>query len=233
MLFFNFWDRVLVAHSGPHVVDTSDTRRHVRSKRTYKMTNVWGADEIGRFFVTGATDAAGKPSHFHCRLCCKDVSVLTHGVHEVLRQFQGVKQFARDQRLRLETPGWRALYFEGNPFSDSELERQRERIRRGLLVFRDREYLFAEDLIVDDSGAPDATLPFLAAKVSSLIEVLRLGGPYQLVYQLWSQFTSTASRMNVDVTWSRDEVLFVNFLVPCVHVSMCIGLMVLYFSRSF
>ena len=35
---------------------------------------------------------------------------------------------------------------------------------------RDREYPFAKDLIGDDFGAPDATLPVLA-KVSSLIEV--------------------------------------------------------------
>ena len=58
----------------PHATDTSDTsadeseashpRRRVRSKRTFKLKKVWGADEVGRFFVTGATDAAGKPSHF-------------------------------------------------------------------------------------------------------------------------------------------------------------------------
>ena len=99
------------------------------------------------------------------------------------------------------------------------------------LVFRDREYPFAEDLIVDDSGAPDATLPVLA-KVSSLIEVLRLGGYYELVYQLWSQFTWTASRTNVDVTWSRYEVLVGNFLFhvstyPTISVFWCCV-----FSRS-
>ena len=115
-----------------------------------------GADEVGRFFVTGATDATGKPSHFYCRICRKYVSVLTHGPHEVLRHFQGVKHLARDQRLRLETPGWRVLDFEGNPLSESELECRRESILRGPLVIRDREYLFAEDLIVDDSGAADA-----------------------------------------------------------------------------
>ena len=94
----------------------------------------------------------------------------------MLRHFQGVKDFACDQRLRLETPGWRALAFGGNPLSESELERQRERILRSLLVFRYREYLFAEDLIVDDPETPDATLS-APAKMSSLIEVLRLGGP--------------------------------------------------------
>ena len=137
-----------------------------------------GANEVGQFFVTGATDAAGKPSHFYCRVCRKDVSVLTHGPHEILRHYQGVKHFARDQRLRLETPGWRVLDFEGNPLSESELE-----VLRGPLVVRDREYLYAEDSIVDESGALDATLP-VVAKVSSLIEVLRLGGPYELVSQL-------------------------------------------------
>ena len=170
------------------------------------MKKVWGADEVDRFSVTGATDAASKPSHFYFRICRKDVWVLTHSPHEVLRHFQGVKYFARDQRLRLETPGWRVLDFEGNPLSESELERHRESILRGPLVIRDREYPFAEDLVVDDSGAPDDTLPVLA-KVSSLIEVLRLGGSYELVHQLWSQFTITTSRVNIDVTWSRDEML--------------------------
>ena len=62
------------ARPGPHVADTSDSsadeseashsRRRVRSKHTFKMKKVWGANEVGQFFVTRATDAAGKPSHF-------------------------------------------------------------------------------------------------------------------------------------------------------------------------
>ena len=159
-----------------------------------------GANEVRQFLVTGVTDAAGKPSLFYCRVCRKDVSVLTHGPHEILRHYQGLKHFARDQRLRLETPGWRVLDFEGNPPSESELERQREHILRGPLVVRDREYPFAEDLIIDESGAPDATLP-VVAEVSSLIEIVRLGGQYELVNQLWSQFTLIASRVNIDVSW--------------------------------
>ena len=98
------------------------------------------------------------------------------------------------------------LDFEGNLLSESDLERRREHILRGPLVVRDREYHFAEDLIIDESEAPDATLP-VVSKVSSLIETLRLGGPYELVSQLWSQFTLIASRVNIEVAWSRDEVL--------------------------
>ena len=74
-----------------------------------------GADEVARFFVTGAKDPTGKPSHFYRRICRKDVSVLTHGPQEVLRNFHGVKHLAADQQLRLETPGWQVLDFEVNP----------------------------------------------------------------------------------------------------------------------
>ena len=184
------------------------------------MKKLWGANEVGQFFVTGATNAAGKPSHFYCRVCRKDVSVLTHGAHEILRHYQGVKHFARDQRLRLETPGWRVLDLEGDPLSETELERRREQILRGLLVVRDREYPFAEDLIIDESGAPDTTLP-VVAKVSSLIETLRLGGPYELVSQLWAQFTLIASRVNIEVAWSRDEVL-VGIILLALTMHLCL-----------
>ena len=80
-----------------HTFETTDTSgdetegsepwRSVRSKRTLKMKKVWRADELGRFFVTEPTDASGKPSHIYCRICRKDVSVMTHGVHETLRHY--------------------------------------------------------------------------------------------------------------------------------------------------
>ena len=215
MPFSSIWDMVLRTSADDS--EASHPRRRVRSKRTFKMKKVWGADEVDRFLVIGATDAAGKPSYFYCRICHKDVSVLTHGPHEVLRHFQGVKQFARDKRLRLETPGLRVLDFKGNPFTESEFESRRESILRGLLVIRDRENPFAEDLIVDDSGAPYAKLPVLA-KVSSLVEVLHLGGSYELLHQLWSQFILTASRVNIDVTWSRNKVLVGNFCFQCLRM---------------
>ena len=99
----------------PQRVETSDTSgddtdasqgsRKVLSKKTYRMKKVYAVTELGRFFVPGPLDAANMPSHFYCRLCRKNVSVLTHGHDEVLRHFQGRRHFARDQRLRHETPG--------------------------------------------------------------------------------------------------------------------------------
>ena len=72
--------------------------------------------------------------------------------------------------------------------SPAEVERQREKIMRAPLIVRDREYPFSEDVIVDETGAVDPNLGVMA-KVSSLIEVLRLGGSYELVYFLLSVST--------------------------------------------
>ena len=73
----------------PRLGDTTDTsgdesdagepRRRVRTKKTYRMKKAWGVGDVGRFFVTGPTDAVTKPSRFYRRICRKDVSVLTHG----------------------------------------------------------------------------------------------------------------------------------------------------------
>ena len=114
------------------------------------------------------------------------------------------------------------LDYEGNIMSPAEVERQREKFLRAPLVVRDREYPFSEDVIVDETGAVDPNLEVMA-EVSSLIKMLRLGGSYELVYRLWAQFILSAVRVNVDVTWSRDEVLvsfyslLYVFYVACVH----------------
>ena len=151
------------------------------------MKKVWEADELSRFFVTGPTDAFGKPSQFYCDICRKVVSVVLHGLHEMLRHYQGTKQFLRDQCLRLEIPGWRVLDFEGNPMKEEEGEWQREQILRAPQVVRDREYSLSKDLIVYGSVSNDVSFPMLA-KPSALVKGLRLDGSYELVHQLWSQF---------------------------------------------
>ena len=218
----------------PQRIETSDTsgdetdaskgRRKILSKKFFRMKKVYAATEVGQSFVTGPSDAANIPSRFYCRVCRKNVSVLTHGHHEVLRHFQGSRHFARDQRLRLETPGWRVLDFQGNPLSEDELERQREKNRKGLLVVRDRENPFAEDLITNEAGVIDPQLPVLA-KVSCLVDALKMGGIYGLIEELWAQCVLTAGLVNTEVAWTRDEILvgsldfrnrFVSFLIHIV-----------------
>ena len=94
--------------------------------------------------------------------------------------------------------------------SPTEVERQRERIMGFLLFVRDREYPFAEDVNVDEADTVDPNLGVMA-KVYPLFEVLRLGGSYELVSQIWAQLTPSAVRVNIDGTWSRDDVLVVIF----------------------
>ena len=113
-----------ISQQQQRVPDTKDTSgedtdvdqllRRVRSRRTFKMKKRYAVGELAQFFVTGPTDAANKLSEFYCRVCWKGVSVLTHGGYDIIRHFQGHRHFARDQRLRLETPGWRVLDFDGN-----------------------------------------------------------------------------------------------------------------------
>ena len=67
----------------PRVIETTDTggdktkvnepRRRDFSKRTYKMKKIWWANDVGRFSVTGANDAADKHSCFQGRICNNDV----------------------------------------------------------------------------------------------------------------------------------------------------------------
>ena len=192
--------------------DTSKGRRKILSKKTFRMKKVYATTELGRFFVTAPADAANISSHFYGPVCRKKVSVLTHGHHEVLRHFQGSRHFARDQRLRPETPGWCVLDFHGHPLSDDEPERQKERIKKVPLVMGDREHPFAEDLITDEAGVVDPQLPVLK-KVSCLVDALKMGGSYELVEKLWAQFVLTAGPINTEVAWTRDEVFVgsVNF----------------------
>ena len=81
------------------------------------------------------------------------------------------------------------------------------------VVVRDREYPFREDLFPDASGIVDPQLPMLA-NVSCLIDALQMSGSYELVEKLWERFVLTASRINVTVAWSRDEVLVSSVLFP-------------------
>ena len=95
------------------VPDTTDTsaedtdieqpRRRVRSRRTFRRKKGYAVGELAQFFVTGPTDAANKLSEFYCRVCRKDVSVLTHGEYEIIRHFQDTVICSRPTASPLDT----------------------------------------------------------------------------------------------------------------------------------
>ena len=127
--------------------DKREPRRRLRSKMTYQVKKTWGAKDVGQFYLTGPTDVATKFNRFYCRICRKDVSVLTHGNERNFATVPGQQFFPRDQHLRMETPSCEVLDYEGNAMSPAELERQREKIirvffgleRQGIPFFRGRQ----------------------------------------------------------------------------------------------
>ena len=64
---------------------------------------------------------------------------------------------------------------------------------------RECEHSFAEDLIADGAGVVDPQLPFLA-KVSCLVDALKIGDSYELVENLWAQFMLTTARVKTSIT---------------------------------
>ena len=73
--------------------DIEQPRRRVRSTRTLKMNKSFAVGELAQFLVTGRTGTENKFSEFFCRVCRKDMSVLTHGGYEMLN-FQRHQHFA-------------------------------------------------------------------------------------------------------------------------------------------
>ena len=183
--------------------DKSQPRRRVRSKRTFKMKKSHATDKVAQFFVTGPTDASIKLSEFCYRICQKDVSVLTHSSSEILWNFQGIRHFARDQRLRIETPRLRVIGFDGKPLTEDKLERQHDKILRcSLSCLREREregessrFEKTRFRVLAETLVPN----FLCWRKFHLVDVLLLGGSCELIERLWERFVLTASPVNVTV----------------------------------
>ena len=112
------------------------------------------------------------------------------------------------------------MNFKGNLISEEELEWQRDRILKAPLVIRYTKYTqypISEDLNEESSMVINRSFPVLA-RVLYLTYVLHLGGSSELVHQVWSQFTLTAARVNVDLKRSRDAVPISISFVPCFNL---------------
>ena len=174
--------------------------------------------------MTSHIDASTKLNEFYFGICQKNVSVLTHGISEILRHFQLIRYFLRDQRLRLD--------FEGKLLTEDVLKWQRNKILLAPLAVRNKNYPFREDLIPDASGNTDPQLVLLA-KVSSLVDLLQLNGSYKLVERLRERLILTASRVDVTVAWSSNEV-FVSCGFPPEHLgSLFVTILSIHLFRLF
>ena len=62
-----------------------------------------------------------------------------------------------------------------------------ENISLALVIKGDRETVFTEDLLLQESDTAESNLP-LPTSVSFLMEVSRIGGSKDIVKMLWSKF---------------------------------------------
>ena len=124
------------------VSDNSRGRRNFLSQNIFRIKKSEGSDELGWFIVLGPTDAANKFSHFYCRVCQEDVSVLPHGLYEVLCHYRRAWQFQRDHCILMETRGWCVLDFQRNPLTENVLSVQNEKTRKVTLIVHSQEHPF-------------------------------------------------------------------------------------------
>ena len=184
-----------IATSNKRFVRTTDTNRDEAScspvllkgmsQKTLNVKRSHALDELGRFFATRPTDAAGKPSHFFSRICRQDFLLLTQG-SPISFPISGLPVISHGNSACDINTWWRVLDFYENLPSNELLERQKEKISLALLVKRDRGPVFTEDLLLEESCAAEPNLP-LPMRLSFLMEVSRPGGSKDLVKMLWSQ----------------------------------------------
>ena len=156
----------------------------MRSRRTLKMKKGYAVGELAQFFVTGPTDATNKFSDFYCRLCRKDVLFLTQGGYEIIRNLQGHRHFARSQRLRRRTTGWRVLDFDGNPVPKTNLRDSERRLHSPPPFCSPGARISIPGR--PDSGYVQKVDPqfTMLANVLCFVDAFQVGGSYKLVPNL-------------------------------------------------
>ena len=153
-------------------------------------------------FVTGAKD--GKGTHFHCRVCDRDVAMKAHGSGEFSRHFRSDAHWFKDVTYRVHM-GLQVLnrLMELMELSDSQLADYRSRP----FVDLSGEYPFPEDLLPKHSRAV-SKVPFMTLE-SCFCEFLRNGGDFDNLRRLWGRFAATlcGQEPGFPLRWSRSETV--------------------------
>ena len=166
-------------------------------------------------FVSGAKN--GQATHFHCRVCCRDVAMKAKGSGEFKRLFDSDKHWVKDvtYRVHMGLPVLNRL-IEPMEMTEAELAEYRAK------PFEDlgEEYPFPEDLVAKHSRV-ESEVPFM----TFVGELLRSGGEFSLLRRLWGHFCSSLGDRKTEfaLNWSRSETV-----VRCSSFSylFCVGFVV-------
>ena len=154
-------------------------------------------------FVSGAKN--GKGTHFHCRVCKRDVGMRAQGSGEFARHFQSDGHWFKDvtYRVHMGLPVLNRL-MEPMELSESQLAEYRSKAFEDL----SEGYPFPEDLLPKHSRV-ESKVPFMTL-VGCVCELLCSGGDFVLLRRLWSHFLLTLPKEKgpqFNLNWSRSETV--------------------------
>ena len=146
-------------------------------------------------FVTGAKDGNG--THFHCRVCDRDVAMKAHGSGEFSRHFRSDAHWFKDVTYRVHM-GLQVLnrLMEPMELSDSQLVVTAFcGLERGVPV-------------LPKHSKAGSKVPFMTL-VSCFCEFLRNGGDFNYLRRLWGHFAATlcGQEPGFPLRWSRSETV--------------------------
>ena len=171
------------------------------------MKNVWAPDELTRFLCERALRSRSKAkslllSSLYMWCVCANSWLLRH-----LEALSSSKTPCRKPAFRFQDTWVDGTVFKRETHSwkwnRASAQKNYEETSGETLQ---RLCFFFEALIVQELCAADPQLPILS-KISSLLEVSHLGGGYELVGQLCTQFSLKITCINFEICWSRNEVL--------------------------
>ena len=132
-------------------------------------------------------------THFHSAVCKRDVAMNAHGSREFARHFQSDGHWFKDVVCRVHM-GMPVLNRLMEPMQLSE--EQLAEYRAKPFVELGEGYPFPEELLPKHSQV-GSKIPFMTL-VGCLCDLLRVGGDFTLVRQLWSHFCLSLGKQKAD-----------------------------------
>ena len=180
-------------------------KRKERQAGRHILTHEMLRHEIPRLFVCGRAD--GTANGFHCRVCRKDISMLSHGEAEIYRHFLAKCHYKLDRRYRFAHED--AIYTRSQDrvaVSDINDDLRQEILSVGVIELGPSYPLVGDKLVV--APVLPKVVP-LDTLMNCLLELLRFGGSHSLFRRLWGQLKGNLHKEGQlrDASWTRAETL--------------------------
>ena len=142
----------------------------------------------------------GQATYFHCRVCCRDVTMKAQGSGEFKRHFESDKHWFKDVTYRVHM-GLPVLNRLMEPMEMTEAQLAECRAK----PFEDlgEEYPFPEDRVAKYSRV-EPKVPFMTF-VGCLGQLLCSGGDFSLLRRLWGHFCLSLGDRKTEFALNRSR----------------------------